>query len=135
MTANQVINDAQEFLRREGIPAWLVHDYRHSNPIFPQVIAASGHVTRPTFLFIPAEGLPTLLTHHVDAGKFAESPVKLAVYSSRSSLLDALGRLLGPAKTVAMEYSPRNELPRVSRVDAGTVELVRSLGAPGDFFR
>ena len=129
MTGNQVINDAQEFLRREGIPAWLVHDYRHSNPVFPQVIAASGHVTRPTFLFIPAEGLPTLLTHHVDAGKFAESPVNLAVYSSRSSLLDALGRLLGPAKTVAMEYSPRNELPRVSRVDAGTVELVRSLGA------
>ena len=27
-----------------------------------------------------------------------------------------------------MEYSPENALPRVSRVDAGTVELVRSLG-------
>ena len=28
---------------------------------------------------------------------------------------------------VAMEYSANNELPRVSRVDAGTVELMRSL--------
>ena len=27
-----------------------------------------------------------------------------------------------------MEYSPAAELPRISRVDAGTVELVRSLG-------
>ena len=27
-----------------------------------------------------------------------------------------------------MEYSPENTLPRVSRVDAGTIELVRSLG-------
>ncbi len=126
---NRVISDAQEFLRQEGIPAWLIHDYRHSNPIFPQVIAPSGHVTRPSFLFVPAEGVPTLLAHHVDAGKFAGAPVNLAVYSSRSSLEEALGGLLAGAGRVAMEYSPRNELPRVSRVDAGTVELVRSLGA------
>src|SRR5207253_11362911 len=30
--------------------------------------------------------------------------------------------------TVAMQYSPRNAIPYVSMVDAGTVELVRSLG-------
>ncbi len=28
-----------------------------------------------------------------------------------------------------MEYSPRNAIPYISRVDAGTVELVRSFGA------
>ena len=32
------------------------------------------------------------------------------------------------SKSVAMEYSPSSELPRVSKVDAGTIELVRSLG-------
>ena len=129
MTSDRVISDAQEFLRQEGIPAWLVHDYRHSNPIFPQVIPPSGHVTRPSFLFIPAKGVPTLLTHHVDAGKFTGSQTNLSVYRNRWSLEAALRELLVGIGKVAMEYSPRNELPRVSRVDAGTVELVRSLGA------
>jgi Xaa-Pro aminopeptidase len=32
-------------------------------------------------------------------------------------------------RRVAMEYSPRNANPYISRVDAGTVELVRSFGA------
>jgi Xaa-Pro aminopeptidase len=40
-----------------------------------------------------------------------------------------LAALVGQAKTIAMEYSPRNGNPYISRVDAGTLELVRSFGA------
>src|SRR5205085_8845632 len=36
--------------------------------------------------------------------------------------------LVQGAKRVAMEYVPRNANPYVSRVDAGTVELVKSFG-------
>lgn len=126
--ATGVIRDAQQFLRQEGIPGWLVYDYRHSNPIFRQVISASGHVTRPCFLFLPASGAPRLLTHHVDAGKFSDAGVDLLVYRHRESMLSHLRQALSGLDRVAMEYSPHNELPRVSRVDAGTVELVRSLG-------
>jgi Xaa-Pro dipeptidase len=39
-----------------------------------------------------------------------------------------VGQLLSGAKRVAMEYVPRNANPYVSRVDAGTIELVRSFG-------
>ncbi len=135
-TFEQIVGETQQFLVRESLSGWLIHDYRNSNPIFSQVIAASGHVTRPCYLFIPSEGKPALLTHHVDAGKFgAGSPSadrgegpELLVYSSRKSLLEYLGQTLAGASLVAMEYSANNELPRVSRVDAGTVELVRSLG-------
>ncbi len=128
MPGNRVISDAQAFLRQEGIPGWLIHDYRHSNPIFRQAITPSGHVTRPCFLYVPAEGSPVVVTHHVDVGKFGESGVATAVYRGRESLLERLQETLKDAGRVAMEYSPMNELPRVSRVDAGTVELVRSLG-------
>ena len=131
----QIIGEAQQFLTREGIPGWLIYDYRHSNPIFRQVVTPSGHVTRPCFLFIPDSGPARLLTHHVDAGKFAseadgagETGLELLVYSSRQTLLDYLGQVLSGRSQVAMEYSAHNVLPRVSRVDAGTVELVRSLG-------
>lgn len=123
-----VYDAAQEFMAQDGLPAWLVYDYRESNPIFRQVIRPSGHVTRPCYFYLPAQGRPSLLVHHVDAGKFAESGVECLVYNNRDTMVSALGELLSGADQLAMEYSPLNELPRVSRVDAGTVELVRSLG-------
>ena len=132
MAKSNVIQAAQEFLQAEGLPGWLVYDYRGSNPIFLQVITPSGHVTRQCFLFIPASGQARLLVHHVDAGKFldsgVESGVESTVYRNRESLVEALRGVLSGTSQVAMEYSPLNALPRVSRVDAGTVELVRSLG-------
>ncbi len=123
-----VFDAAQEFLTSEEIPGWLIYDYRQSNPIFRQVVTPSGHVTRPCFLYIPAAGPPRLLVHYVDAGKFLDCGLELLVYSNRQGMLEALKRLLSGTPRVAMEYSPQNALPRVSRVDAGTVELVRSLG-------
>ena len=128
MEQQLVYDTAQEYLTQEGIPGWLVYDYRQANPVFWLVISASGHVTRPCYFYLPAQGEPTLLVHHVDAGKFAGSGVAVAVYSSRDSMLAALRELLSGASKIAMEYSPENTLPRVSRVDAGTIELVRSLG-------
>lgn len=128
MSDRQIFLDAQEYLRREGLPGWLIYDYRHSNPIFWQVVTPSGHVTRPCFLHVPAEGAPRLLVHHVDAGKFAEAGIDLLVYRNRHTMIDAVREVLSRAAKVAMEYSPYNVIPRVSRVDAGTIELVRSLG-------
>ena len=128
MKQQEIFRAAQEYLSQEGIPGWLVYDYRQTNPVFWQVVSSSGHVTRPCYFYLPAQGEPSLLVHHVDAGKFDQSGVTLTVYSSRDSMLKALRDLLSGADRVAMEYSPENALPRVSRVDAGTVELVRSMG-------
>ena len=128
MEQQLIYDTAQEYLTQEGIPGWLVYDYRQANPVFWLVISASGHVTRPCYFYLPAQGEPTLLVHHVDASKFADSGVAVSVYSSRDSMLAALRELLSGASKIAMEYSPENTLPRVSRVDAGTIELVRSLG-------
>ena len=119
---------AQAFLRQEDLPGWLIYDYRHSNPIFWQAVTPSGHVTRPCFLYVPADGPPHLLVHHVDAGKFAHAGIQLQVYHGREDMIGLLGQAVSGTSRVAMEYSPKNLLPRVSRVDAGTVELVRSLG-------
>ena len=128
MEQQLIYDTAQEYWTQEGIPGWLVYDYSQGNPVFWLVISASGHVTRPCYFYLPAQGGPTLLVHHVDAGKFTDSGVAVSVYSSRDSMLTALRELLSGASKIAMEYSPENTLPRVSRVDAGTIELVRSLG-------
>ena len=118
--ASAPITSAQEFLTQEEIPGWLIYDYRQSNPIFRQVITPSGHVTRPCFLYVPGSSSPSLLVHHVDAGKFSQSGVnqprvKLRVYRNREEMLELLTAMLAGVSTVAMEYSPQGALPRVSR--------------------
>ena len=128
----QVIGEAQEYMSRHpesGLGGWLLHDYRRSNPIFWQALVGNiGTVTRPCYFFIPATGGPRLLVHHVDAGKFQDSGVPLAVYRNRQGMVDGVTELLASTGRVAMEYSPQATIPRASKVDAGTVELVRGLG-------
>jgi hypothetical protein len=55
-------------------------------------------------------------------------PGSRRIYLSWQSLDEGLRAVLGSSKRVAMQYSPRNEVPYVSRVDAGTFELVRGAG-------
>jgi len=51
-----------------------------------------------------------------------------AEYVSWEQQRQLLGQLLSGSRQIAMQYSPMNAVPYVSRVDAGTMELVRSFG-------
>src|ERR671920_795043 len=62
-------------LERSAADGWLVYDFRGSNPAFQRLLAAQReqpppHSTRRAFLFVPRQGQPRLLIHHVDAGGF-----------------------------------------------------------------
>jgi len=48
------------------------------------------------------------------------------LYVSWDEQQACLARLLQGAKRIAMQYSPLNAIPYISRVDAGTIELIRS---------
>ena len=122
------LGKAQSYMQRHHLAGWLIYDYQRSNPIFWHLIGASDMVTRPHFFFIPADGKPSLLAHHVDAGKFHQANVDLRVYRNREEMLTLLRSILPQSGPVAMEYSPMATLPRASKVDAGTLELVRGLG-------
>jgi Xaa-Pro aminopeptidase len=108
---------------------WLVYDFRGSNPAFGRLLGDSQPLsTRRAFLFLPHKAEPRLLIHHVDAGNFTRLGMDVRAYGGREAMLDGLRTLLGGARRVLMEYSPGNAIPYVSRVDAGTLDLVRSLG-------
>ena len=136
MLSARVVREAQEYMLQQSrsglqsdLSGWLIHDYRRSNPIFTQVMGEKiGTITRPCFLFIPVGGDPNLLVHHVDAGKFQETGISSIVYRNRQTMLEGMESFLPSGSQVAMEYSPLAGMPRVSKVDAGTVELVGSLG-------
>ncbi|MCS7206980.1 MAG: M24 family metallopeptidase [Dehalococcoidia bacterium] len=133
------VEKAQGWLRRHRVDAWLLYDYLGANPVFWAVVGKLGMVTRPCWLFVPARGQPRLLVHAVDAGKFRSLGLPLTVFANRAQMLRHLRRWLTGLQRVAMEYSPQGALPRVGRVDAGTVELVRGWGLQvlpsGDLFQ
>ena len=120
---------AREYLSNAGISGWLTRDYRYTNPIF---YAALGYeppnLTRPVWLWIPADGEPRVLAHDVDVNRFERDDVAITVYSNRDAMVSNLKSLMPERGKVAMDYSPMYALPRVARVDAGSVELIRSFG-------
>ena len=120
---------AREYLNNADISGWLTRDYRYTNPIF---FAALGYtppnLTRPAWLWIPGDGEPRILAHDVDANRFDRDIYEITAYSSRDVMVSELKSMLPSHGKVAMDYSPMYELPRVARVDAGSVELIRSFG-------
>ena len=117
-------------LERVAADGWLVYDFRGSNPAFSRLLTGDAHLksTRRAFLYIPRHGEPKLLIHHVDAGNIARLGLDVQPYGGRTEMVERLQNLLGSSRRVLMEYSPGNAIPYVSRVDAGTLELVRSFG-------
>lgn len=123
------LREAQEHLRQKGIDGWLVYDFKGSNPVLKRVLGGDErHLTRRVFYYIPAEGRPTLIGSMIDAGQFKGLDVQMRSYTHRGSLVDALADVLKPARTLAMEYAPGGALPYVSRVDGGTLDLIRGMG-------
>ena len=122
------LQEAQRVLAESNLDGWLLYDFRHSNPMFWELLEASVHSTRRAFLFVPRSGAPTLLVHQVDAGHLPQEGLTLRLYRSREEFTAHLSALLRDSRRVAMEYFPMGALPTVSWVDAGTIELVESSG-------
>ncbi|GAB4249753.1 MAG: M24 family metallopeptidase [Acidobacteriota bacterium] len=125
------VHRIQSLLRETGIPAWLFYDFRGSDPIAYRVLGLdpAAHTTRRWFYLVPAEGTPVKLVHRIESGRLDALPGERRVYLEWSALHAALREILAPFPAVLMQYSPQAAIPYVSRVDAGTVELVRSCGS------
>ena len=125
------IDAVQRVLREEHLDGWLLYDFQGSNPIASRLVglASSGKMaTRRWYYLIPATGAPRGLVHAIERHNLDELPGEKRVYSGREQLSSGLLELLRGVGRVAMEYSPGNAIPYVSRVDAGTIESVRQCG-------
>src|SRR5690349_160688 len=122
----------QHALKEDGLDGWLLYDFHGSNPIARRLTGvdqAAKMTTRRWFYVIPASGEPKKLVHAIEPYNLDHLPGAKTIYSQRDKLASGLRHVLGGLKRVAMEYSPGNAIPYVSRVDAGTVEAVRQLGS------
>jgi len=121
----------QEILKESGAGGWLLYDFHGINPIARRVIGLGDDrlATRRWFGLIPAAGEPTWLHHAIEAHLFADLPGRRVAFVGYRDLQDRLRELLQGIGEVAMEYVPHGAIPYVSRVDAGTIEMVRDAGA------
>jgi len=120
---------AQHYLHAHKLDAWLVHDFRGSNAVLARLLPGKRHTTRRVVLVVPVRGQPTILVAPLDSNQFTDIPgVARREFNGHTQFKDVLAAVLKGSKRVAMEYSHLCALPIVSIVDAGSIELVRSIG-------
>jgi Xaa-Pro aminopeptidase len=113
-----------------GLDGWLLYDFRGLNVLARRVIdlPSDAMLTRRWFYFVPAKGEPGKLVHRIEPHALDHLPGPAKLYLRWQELEAGVAELVQRLRRVAMEYVPRNANPYVSRVDAGTIELVRSCG-------
>ena len=122
----------QAAIREFGFDGWLLFDFRGSNLLARRILDLDGKPTtsRRFYYFVPAEGEPIKLVHRIEVGRPRPPAGRSKRIYLRWQELEASLTAWSPGATrVAMEYSPRNNIPYISRVDAGTVEVIRGAGA------
>ena len=144
-TPTKRVADVQSALRAARLDGWLFYDFRGSDPLAPRILKLGDHASgsRRWFYYIPASGEPTKIVHSIERFKLDALPGKRLVYRGWKELHSHLHDTLGggaptpegstkpdkkTSKRIAMQYSPMNDVPYMSRVDAGTIELIRSFG-------
>src|SRR5712671_2354216 len=155
-TPAERVAEIQKALQAANLDGWLFYDFRGSDPLAARILRLGDHASgsRRWFYYIPATGEPTKVVHSIERAKLDALPGKRVIYRGWEELpaevreaLNAVPVAAGvspakpraaaadtPATTdkrtkrVAMQYSPRNDIPYISRVDAGTIELVKSFG-------
>ena len=128
MTAR--LDEIARALADAQLDGWLFYDFRMSDPLAYRILGLSGDgiATRRWFCFVPAHGQPHAIVSAVEAHRLDALAAEKIVYRSHDEMLAALRTALGGARRIAMDYSPGCAIPYVSRVDAGTVEIVRAMG-------
>ena len=124
------IEKAQQKLTEENLDGWLIYDFRRSNDLAIQFLEMSPEnlLTRRFFYWIPKAGEPVKILHGIEEKVLDHLPGKKNIYRTWQELEQTLQNTLAGTKKIAMEYSPRNALPYLSKVDGGTLELIRSFG-------
>jgi Xaa-Pro dipeptidase len=124
------LSAVQDALKQFGFDGWLLYDFRGSNILAQRILQLPADFvgSRRFLYFIPADGEPRKLVHRIENDVLDHLPGEKTIYLKWQELEACIESLVTGCRTLAMEYSPRNGNPYISRVDGGTVELVKSFG-------
>ncbi len=122
------IGQIQGYLKEHQLDGWLMADFHARNSVAVEMLGLTGVLTRRSFYFIPVEGTPVGLVPEIEKAKFQHLPGTLIPFSGYRAMEKELTLILKGHKSVTMEYSHLGRLPYIGLLDAGTVELVHSMG-------
>ncbi|HKI20039.1 MAG TPA: M24 family metallopeptidase [Isosphaeraceae bacterium] len=124
------LDAVQASLREFRLDGWLLYDFRGGNLPARRVLGLDQKPpgSRRVLYYVPAQGTPRKLVHRIETAALDDLPGEKRVYLRWQELEAGVADLVKGSRRVAMEYAPRVSDPYVSRVDAGTIELVRDCG-------
>lgn len=124
------IPEIQEALAEMDADGWFFSCFQLSDPVALDLLELGGDhlITRRCYYLIPSKGEPRRLMHKLEPKMLAHLPGSESFYLTWAEHRKQLEALLDGCRRVAAQYSPENALPAVSRLDAGTAELLRTFG-------
>jgi len=122
--------EIQQAIADAGADAWLFFCFQLNDPVSLDLLGVGGRhlVTRRCYYLIPRQGLPTKLNHRLEPAMLAHLPGGQAYYLTWREHAVELANLVAGLRRLVVQYSPNNQLPNVSRLDAGTAEFLRGRG-------
>jgi Xaa-Pro dipeptidase len=118
----------QKAIKDTKLNGWLFYDFHGSDPIGKRILNLSLDInhTRRWYYYIPAQGVPVKLVHSIERDVLDHLPGKKIVYLGWQEMEDKLRTVFKIGDKIAVQYSPKNAIPYISRMDAGTFELLKS---------
>jgi Xaa-Pro dipeptidase len=130
MLARQ-IPEIQSALAAAGLDGWFFACFQQNDPLGLSLLGLTGEgklVSRRCYYLVPRQGEPTKLVHAIESHMLDHLPGGKSVYNTWQGHRAGVETLVAGCRRLAAQYSPNNELPTVSRLDAGTVDLLRAAG-------
>jgi Xaa-Pro aminopeptidase len=120
----------QAALTDARLDGWLFYDHHYRDSLAYRILGLPEglNVTRRWYFYVPASGEPKKLVHRIESGRLDALTGPKTEYSSWQELEAGIAAMLAGQTKIAMQYSPRNAIMYVALADAGTIELLRSLG-------
>jgi len=131
MEIKEKIKEAQTLLKMDNVDGWLLYDFRKSNDLAHHFLEIPENTmcSRRFFYWIPKTGESIKIVHRIESHVLDHLPGQKKLYSDIAEFKSHIKDSLQKAKKIAMEYSFQNEIPTLSKVDAGTIDLIRSFGS------
>ncbi len=125
-----LIEDIQKLLKEKEIDGWLFYDFHNRDLLAYRILKldATKLSSRRWYYYIPAAGEPVKLVSAVEKTKLDQLPGMKKIYKNWEQQYADINDILGTPKNIAMQYSPKNNIPYISIVDSGTIEIIKAYG-------
>ena len=125
------IAEVQAALEEADLDGWLLSCFQRNDPVSLELLGLSQMrlVTRRCYYLVPRTGPARKLVHGLEPAMLDHLPGEKRSYVRWQELSRELEALVDGVGRLAVHYSPENQLPTISRLDAGTAEFLRARGA------